>query len=282
MMKLSKLKSKILLSPFLLRAVTFTASLLLMYAGLLASASTNSLLAFAGAFLALTGGQTALWALGIRLEILGNTTGPSVESRPLLESASGYRENIYYDTNFEDTKGFLDKKVQLLTYEMKGRIFAMSGRLLADASTDPIDPLKVRDSEKLNEAVALCQEGYELLDKIPGSAKFMALNNFIFYACILNDISRRHFLLEKARLLLGVGEEHDKPNLILTACGAIIQFSSNSEENEHAARAIFELAKSSRLSMKQRGEAVIYLERFRESRNTPDAAKADVGNRVES
>lgn len=267
-MNLENYHTRILLSPLTSRSLAFVGALLVMALGIRLASEPNLLIQFAGAFLAISGGQVALWVLGVRLEILSNTLGPTTSD---VDDNAGDEPHGYYwqeplDVEREATGVTTEVRLELLAYEMRGRILSAMGYLLGEASMEPGNPFKARDEEKLSEAIDLCQRGHELLIKVEGTGELMALNNLIFYSCVLNDITRRQFLLEKARLLLRAGQERNAADLVLTACRALLQFGTNEEERREALAIICALTESSRLSDRQRKEALIYIDHFSKSR----------------
>jgi len=130
---------------------------------------------------------------------------------------------------------------------------------MAESSIDPSNILKVTDKDKLIKAVSLCQDGYDMLSDVAGPSAFMALNNLVYYSCILNDVARGDFLLEKARLLLQAGQAHDSTDLILTASLAILRFADSQEDRKHAINILVAIMERSSTTDRQRREASSYL-----------------------
>jgi hypothetical protein len=146
------------------------------------------------------------------------------------------------------------ERLKALEDELRGRALALGGFVMGEISVSD-DYLSVTSAERLKNAVNGCTQGYELLKSVEGAGQYMALNNLLTYSCILGEKARRGFLLEGARKLRKVGEEHDVPNLLLTSCRTILTFSLDPQEKDDACRMIPDLQADPRLNPKEKREA---------------------------
>lgn len=157
----------------------------------------------------------------------------------------------------------LRTKIENLQDESRGRVFSGLGYMLGEMSIGQ-DPLRPQNKEKLENAVELCREGYELLKKVGGPAEFNGLNNLVYYSSAYGKDIDRDFFLEKARSLKEAGKMHNASNLLLTACRAILQYDTKPEEVQEA-RAILTYLVEAPGPDKQKKEAKLYLASFPET-----------------
>jgi hypothetical protein len=212
--------------------------------GLRLSHAQNTLEAFAGVFLVVSGAQIALWVFGIRLEMLGNTSSdPQSASQRISVSSESVDERFL---------------------RLEGKMLTWIGLVMGQASVDSTNSLRVLDEAKLAEAVSWCERGYEMLRKIGGPSEFMALNNLVFYSSVLGNKARRHFLLEKARILQREGEVHNSLNLLLTACYAVLKFEDDPHEKAEAFETLRGIQHSYKATDQEKREASFYLAHFTE------------------
>ena len=162
------------------------------------------------------------------------------------------RDNVEKVTN---------RKLRLLENELRGRALGIQGYLLAEQSMN--SDLIVTEKGRMEEAVRLCEQAYGFLKEVGGPAQFMGMNNLIFYSCILDDQTRRGFLLRHARILRDAAEERRSPDLLLTACRAILQYGEDDiegkKEKERARGTLRMLAASAWTSEKEKKEAETHL-----------------------
>lgn len=147
-----------------------------------------------------------------------------------------------------------NKRLEKVENEARGRSFAILGYVIGENSVEPIS-LKPSNVERLKEAIYYCEQGYTFLKNTGLPVEFMALNNLLGYSCVLQDTSRRDFILEGAQRLRIAAQEHDSPNLLLTYARTIISFSRNSKEIETAHALVEDLNLNPRLNEKQKREA---------------------------
>jgi hypothetical protein len=155
-------------------------------------------------------------------------------------------------------------KIQLLENESRGRVFSGLGYMLGEMGIGS-DSMNPQNKEKIADAVELCRKGYELLEKVGDAAKFMGLNNLVFYSSVYEDIegADRELILAKASELIEAGRAHNASNLLLTACRAILQYGSDPKDIQEA-RAILTYLVEAPGSLKQKQEAKLYLASFPE------------------
>lgn len=168
------------------------------------------------------------------------------------------RERVEAGMNKLETS--INIKIKLLENELRGRVASVLGHLMGEVSIDP-ETLKPKDKDRLVEAVHMCEEGYEFLQKVRGPAEFMALNNLVFYSCLSGDQSRPDFLLNMGRLLKEKSQEKKSTNVLLTGCRAILQYSKDPQEKE-AVRSILAGLSQSAASTRERKEARAHLASF--------------------
>jgi len=144
-----------------------------------------------------------------------------------------------------------------LREEFRGRLASSMGYILGEVSTDK-DKLVPIDMDRLNEAVELCEKGYRVLDHVGGAARYMALNNFVYFVTFIDDVSRRGYILDLARELKIVGQTNNLPNLILTYCRAVLVYGDDQGEIEEVRSILSHLAKGE-IRESLRKEAKVYL-----------------------
>lgn len=160
----------------------------------------------------------------------------------------------------ETAKKIAQAEVKPLQDELRGRVLSVLGYTLGEMSMAR-GSLVPQDKERLDEAVRLCQQGYNYLKEVGGPAELMGLNNLVFYSALQGDLSRSEFLLKSARRLRDAGQERNAPHLQLTACRVILQF-GDSEEKSKARQVLMDLASKSGIPEQQRKEASLHLASF--------------------
>lgn len=151
------------------------------------------------------------------------------------------------------------KRIDALEMEVRGRLSSAVGHTLGLLSTRSYE-WEPRDPDQLREAVQQCQRGYEILEPLGEKAKFMALNNLVYYSAILGGNARSHWLMEQARLLRAAGQEHNSARLLLSYCRAALRYAADDVGELGKARQIAAaLADSGEGSDEERREAKFYL-----------------------
>lgn len=153
--------------------------------------------------------------------------------------------------------------------EFKGRVYSAMGYMIGEMSIKE-GALEAKDLDRMQDAVSLCQKGYEFMKDAGEPAKFMGLNNLVFYLCLAEDVSRREFLLKSAHELMEAGQEHNAINLQLTAYRVMLQFGDDRERTWARSRLI-EITTSRNVSEKERKEAKLHLASSPQSKNPPSA-----------
>lgn len=165
----------------------------------------------------------------------------------------------------DKVESLVSERVSGMQNEMLGRLLSGMGYMIGEVSSrrDSFEPL---DRDRLEHAVALCRAGYSLLEKNEGPAKYMGLNNLIYYSCLYGDEADKPFLLKNARILREAGEQHRAPHLLLTYCRTILQYGGKSELGE-AKELLISLLKG-RITELERKEASFYLASFQKTDDT--------------
>jgi hypothetical protein len=160
-----------------------------------------------------------------------------------------------------------NKRLEILENELRGRSFAIQGYLMGEDSIEPDyskwKNSKWKDEEHLREALFYCEQGYQRLKNSGLPAEFMALNNLLAYSCALGDKWRRGYLLDGARCLRAAAEEHGSPNLLLTYCHTILEFSLDPKELDEACLMVVDIGSNPSLDAKQKREADFLASRCR-------------------
>ncbi len=151
--------------------------------------------------------------------------------------------------------------VKALT-ELEGRLFSGLGYVLGEASMKPGSSLEPIDRDRLEQAVSLCEKGYKILQNTGGAVEYMALNNLVYYSVILGEGTKHDALLAQARELIDVGLKHESANLMLTACRALLQFSSDQDEREEAMGILREIKEWDATTNREQKEAELLLDHF--------------------
>lgn len=196
------------------------------------------------AVLAIFGWQTLQENLRKSVE---NEVGERIES---LESK--------LQTKIEALDLDLRSRIDLLENELRGRVFSILGLVIGETSIDP-ETFEPKNRDRLRDAVVNSQKGYEILQKVHGPAEYLALNNLVFYSCLVGDKSKASLILGKARLLRDVGQERDNKNLLLTYIRAIIEFGADQIEIAEARTIAQAILENPRSSEQERREAKQYL-----------------------
>jgi len=146
------------------------------------------------------------------------------------------------------------KRLENLEKEARGRSFAIQGYIIGENSVAE-DLRTAKDEGRLREALLYCDQAYKFLKGTGLAVEFLALNNYLYYSCILGEKSRRGYLLECARLMRTAAEEHDSPNLLLTYGRTMLKFSLDPEEIREACQTVHDVKSDPRLNDKQKREA---------------------------
>ncbi|HVF60969.1 MAG TPA: hypothetical protein VNJ70_14275 [Thermoanaerobaculia bacterium] len=147
-------------------------------------------------------------------------------------------------------------RIHALEQELRGRAYAIYGLLLGAlhlARTQADE-----EGDYLKEATFLSRKAYETLKNLEGTGKYMALNNLVYYSCLLGDESKADLLLQQARELRDVGQKYEDSAYIspylLTFCRAVSTYGSDPKEIRQAL-SITEIVEKRSLTSLQKKEA---------------------------
>jgi hypothetical protein len=157
------------------------------------------------------------------------------------------------------------EKIKIVESELRGRALSIQGYLLGDMSIDR-KTLMVKDPERLDEAVELCVQGFDVLDEVGGPVRFMGMNNLVYYSCVRDGKSQNakgSELLELARQLQKAAWKYQSANLLLTACRAVLQYGDDEKEKEDYRKILRHLIDGRvRAKDREKAEAQVHLELF--------------------
>lgn len=159
----------------------------------------------------------------------------------------------------KDIEASTKARLELLEKEVQGRANATIGFTLGELHSTPDQLDQEKHKDYLSEAVVYCNQGYQILKDIPGNAKYMALNNLIYYSCLYGvGIERRDYFLQQAKVLKSIGQEFDTVQLLLTYCRVILQYGSSHEDTRDALSIAAGLLSRTGLTERQKKEAAFY------------------------
>jgi hypothetical protein len=143
--------------------------------------------------------------------------------------------------------------------ELRGRVTAVMGLVIGTLHSDPATKTqKEEDEPYLSEAIYHSREAYEKLEKLPGNSKYHALNNLVYYSCLLGVKSGQDKLLEQGRELRDIGGRYRGlaavPYLV-TYTRTVLAFSSDEDEIRDALGTIQEVRSIAGLSKLAEREA---------------------------
>jgi hypothetical protein len=161
------------------------------------------------------------------------------------------------EESIERRMGILEERVKGVNREIQGRGVAIMGFMIGTVHSSPTVLIE-RDEDKdaVSEAIQLCQKGYDILKDLDGLGKYMALNNVVYFSCLLGDDSRRELLLEQGREIRDVGLKYDSIAYLLTFVRVVSKYGVDPGEIQQAYSIVEELL-ARRLSNMQRKEAAM-------------------------
>jgi hypothetical protein len=132
-----------------------------------------------------------------------------------------------------------ERSMRGLEKEVRGRTNAGTGYMIGALNSNPIlREQSDEDKDYLGEAIYVLEKAYEDLREVGGTGQYMALNNIVYFSCLLRMDSRKDRLLTQARELKQIGEKfRDRPHIapyILTFCRAIWTYGSDPSELREA------------------------------------------------
>lgn len=112
-----------------------------------------------------------------------------------------------------DLASSMEKKYAEIEKEIRGRADAVTGNLIGTLHSVPTAEYQSEDDQAyLMEAVHHAQHGFEGLKDLPGNGKYMALNNLVYYTCLLRQQGNREETLSQAKTLRDIGKQYkDRP-----------------------------------------------------------------------
>jgi len=160
----------------------------------------------------------------------------------------------------EQVEKVTNQRLEQAEREARGRSFAIQGYVLGETSVAP-DLQNPSNEERLGEAISYSQTAYDFLKGTGLPVEFLALNNLLYYSCVLNEKTkaRRGYLLGEAKRMRTAAEAHDAQNLLLTYARTILTFSLEPQEIADTCSLVADIVSDARTSLrlneKQKREA---------------------------
>ncbi len=158
-----------------------------------------------------------------------------------------------------DIEAAMRDRIDMLERELRGRVLSVIGFMIGTLHSTPDSLKQDEHRDFLSEAVWYCQRGYDMLKdlKAKGQGRYMAMNNLVYYSCMLGDDLRREELLAQSRELKTIGQHHGHPPALLTYCRAVLQYGSEKEVADalNVARGVLRM----QLTERQKQEATFYV-----------------------
>ena len=150
-------------------------------------------------------------------------------------------------------------RLNSLEQEIRGRVDSVMGLMFGTLHSDPLK-LEQQEEKKdyIAEAVYFCQNGYNKLKDLEGYGKYMALNNLVFFSCLLGREAKRDLYLEQARELRDVGRKFDAAAYLLTYCRAALTYATEPAALKEALATAEELTLEAKPTNLQKLEAAFY------------------------
>jgi hypothetical protein len=160
----------------------------------------------------------------------------------------------------------IDKEIKALRSEISGRHYSGMGFILGRTSYSATT-FEVTDSLRLEDAIAACQAAVQYFDendedKDRQNYRLALINNLVFFLTLRGRDTDREFVLTEAEELDKEGWTSDDIGLVLTACRAILRYSTNPAKVQNAKFKLLDIRqnKTKRISDDERREASRYLE----------------------
>ncbi|HXU45445.1 MAG TPA: hypothetical protein VN783_07960 [Thermoanaerobaculia bacterium] len=202
------------------------------------------------------GGQTP--DLGALATLLFGSSSLLLVGLSILLAAAAF---FGWEAMKKSIEASVSQRIAQLETALQGRAYAVIGLLIGTLHSKP-ERLEQDETDKeyLAEAVYYSKQGHELLRDLPGRGQYMALNNLVYYSCLLGrGLVPRH-LLEQAKSLREVAQkqpEYAAPYL-LTYCRVILQFEKTADAIQGALTIARDLLDED-LTELQRKEATFYV-----------------------
>lgn len=161
----------------------------------------------------------------------------------------------------KDIEGSVSLRIISLEKQLHGRVLAafgvIQGRFYLQALPQAkSESEKIELADTLAEVVDHCWQSYAILRTIEGNSKFMALNNFLYFASMQGAQARSEFILGQARELMTVAAEKSYWEGLLSCYRVILVFSEDPAEIERVAKRAADLGRDKQLSDRQKREAL--------------------------
>ena len=156
-----------------------------------------------------------------------------------------------------------------LEKELRGRVSSSIGLMLGIIHATPEEQTEEERLDYLAESVKHSEQAYAALKEIGIKAQYTALNNLIYYSCLLGKTHKQEYLLEKAEELR-IFSQGNIPDPyvegLLTYCKAVADLSEDPAAIERAYRIGSGLL-TEPLNDRQRIEATVYVASLKRKRN---------------
>lgn len=211
-----------------------------------APGSTPSLGDFASVLFGASSFATIIISLIVGAGALIQWQSLKAEVRKVIKAAEAARDESARSTKENS------RRVDELERGMRGRLHAIVGLAVGTVHSE--------DKSYLAEAIHWCQKGYEDLKEVEGNGKYMALNNVVYFSCLLGVESRRERdrLLQQARDIRAIAEGYPDSvwhyPYLLTFCRAVSTYGAEPKELQEAV-AIAEDIRNQKLTSLQTTEA---------------------------
>jgi hypothetical protein len=150
----------------------------------------------------------------------------------------------------------LRERIRTVEQELRGRSRTVLGYVIGENSVIVTEEAELAgNKERLREAIQHCEEAYLLLKGSGLPVEFTALNNYLYYSCVLGDTSSRDTILDRARRLREAAIEHNSQNLLMTYARTVLTFSHAPGQIVQACEFVADIKRSSTLNEKQKREA---------------------------
>ena len=165
--------------------------------------------------------------------------------------------------------------------EMLGRVNTIMGLAIGTVHSDPLARRQQEEKrDYLAEAVYFCQKGFDTLRELEGDGKYMALNNLLYYSCLL-ELPKRDLLLKQGGQLLEVAEKYEGSRYVapyfLTFCRVMATYESDRARLQEAL-SIAEGLLEKGLTSLQKKEARLYVALLQEKLEPIAAKEADANS----
>jgi hypothetical protein len=156
-----------------------------------------------------------------------------------------------------------DKRMEAVEKELRGRVGASIGLMFGIFHATPEEQTEEERLDYLAEGVTQSEQAYLILKDVKSKAKYMALNNFIYYSCELGMERigyRKDYLLRMADELRAFSQENFPDTFVdglLTYCKAVLTLSDDATQIDKALKLASGLTEIK--NDRQRNEATNYV-----------------------